>query len=367
MDILLRGLIGGIFGLFHGTILAIIIHELGHLVFGKLTGYSFVSFRVSSFIWFKEGEKIKFTRSKSMVAGQCLMSPPEGAGKFKFVWYNLGGGVFNILLAAVWWGIYLIVVNAVSDGLHWIWGIFFAIGIIGNIIIALLNLIPIVIAGMPNDGRNIREALKSEDAKRGLRLVFYVNSELAKGKKYRDFPPELFALNEDADLNNYFVASMLLMEAEQLNDSGEYEAAINMCSRLNLKKLPAVYTNGVKLEQIYFYTVHQRDLEKAALIYNDKRIKAFFATSKTIEYAWTVAAYEHFGLGNKEKAQKTLTRAKSQAESHPNAGERFMYKERLAHVAEAIEADKNQSEENDTTSLAELLKEANAWKEGERD
>lgn len=323
-------------GLFHGMFLAIIIHELGHLVFGKLTGYRFVSFRLSSFIWFKEEGKLRFSRSKSIVSGQCLMNPPEDEGKFKFVWYNLGGGVFNLLLAAIWLGLFIIATGLAYEQIHWFWAIFFISGILLNVLVALFNLLPVIWFGMPVDGRNVREALKSKDARRGLYLMLYINGQLALGKRYRDFPPELFVINKNADLNNYFVAYILLLEAERLYDSGNPEGSMDIMNRLVHSKLPTIYRNGILLEQLYFYTVHQRDLEKAAAIYANKKIKQLFEQSKTIDFSWVIAAYEHFGLGNKNKAQETLTRAYKQLENHPNLGERLMHKDHLDRVSTLI-------------------------------
>ena len=37
----------------------LILHEMGHLVFGKLSGYTFGSFRIFSFMWIKENGKLR--------------------------------------------------------------------------------------------------------------------------------------------------------------------------------------------------------------------------------------------------------------------------------------------------------------------
>ncbi|MDR0920182.1 MAG: hypothetical protein LBM93_13205, partial [Oscillospiraceae bacterium] len=37
-----------------GIITAIPAHELGHLIFGKMSGYSFVSYRVLNLLWVKD-------------------------------------------------------------------------------------------------------------------------------------------------------------------------------------------------------------------------------------------------------------------------------------------------------------------------
>ncbi|MBO5413517.1 MAG: hypothetical protein J6A29_04410, partial [Clostridia bacterium] len=51
-----------------------IIHEAGHLVFGLLSGYKFVSFRIGNIMLIKIKNKLKFKKFSLLgTAGQCLM------------------------------------------------------------------------------------------------------------------------------------------------------------------------------------------------------------------------------------------------------------------------------------------------------
>ena len=61
-------------------IMAIVLHELGHLTCGLLTGYKFHKFQIGWLVWHKEGNRIKFklTRALSIFsAGQSTMIPPK--------------------------------------------------------------------------------------------------------------------------------------------------------------------------------------------------------------------------------------------------------------------------------------------------
>ena len=52
-------------GYFHNLIIftsIIIIHELGHLIFGLLSGYKFSSFRIGNIMLVKTGGKLKFKK-----------------------------------------------------------------------------------------------------------------------------------------------------------------------------------------------------------------------------------------------------------------------------------------------------------------
>ena len=79
----------------------IVIHESGHLIGGLLSGYTFSSFRIGSFMLLKENGKLVSKRLKiAGTGGQCLMAPPEMVdGKFPVVLYNMGGSVMNLLVS----------------------------------------------------------------------------------------------------------------------------------------------------------------------------------------------------------------------------------------------------------------------------
>lgn len=91
---------GTLVSLLAGFLVHIIIHEAGHLIFGLMTGYSYVSFRIGSYTLVKQDKKLKFKRFNIPgTAGQCLMMPPKIIdGKFPFVIYNFGGAIMNIIV-----------------------------------------------------------------------------------------------------------------------------------------------------------------------------------------------------------------------------------------------------------------------------
>lgn len=59
-------------------IICIISHELGHLIFGLISGYKFVSLEISVFRIYKVDNKMKFLFSPtSLFNGYCVMVPPN--------------------------------------------------------------------------------------------------------------------------------------------------------------------------------------------------------------------------------------------------------------------------------------------------
>ena len=83
--------------------LNIALHEAGHLIFGLLSGYGFVSYRLGSLMWMRENGRIVLKRfSLAGTGGQCLMSPPGGPdGDFPLMMYNFGGAAVNLVTAAL--------------------------------------------------------------------------------------------------------------------------------------------------------------------------------------------------------------------------------------------------------------------------
>ena len=83
-------------------IIHIVVHELGHLVFGLLTGYKFSSFRIGSLMLIKTEDKLKFCKySLAGTGGQCLLMPPKNHKKKPYILYNLGGIFFNLIFSAI--------------------------------------------------------------------------------------------------------------------------------------------------------------------------------------------------------------------------------------------------------------------------
>ena len=84
--------------LYAAIFLQIILHEGGYLLFGLLTGYSFVSFRIGSLMLIRSDGRLRLKKfSLAGTGGQCLMSPPGVLGEaMPFMLYNFGGVLMNL-------------------------------------------------------------------------------------------------------------------------------------------------------------------------------------------------------------------------------------------------------------------------------
>lgn len=241
------------------TMLHVIIHEAGHLVFGLLTGYGFLSFRVFSFTLVKKDGKIIRKKLKvTGIPGQCLLTPPEWKedGKYPYVWYNLGGGMLNLitcLLAAL-----LFLTH--SPLVYWGAGIF----ILTGVILGLTNMIPMSM-GVPNDGKNCLLCAKSRDNQRAFYLQLKINAMMSDGVAVKDMPEEFFEINGEKPLNplTFFVGLMKYyryLQMDEFEQAKEWLATVEQ----QVEKLPLAFVNSFDLERIYCMLREDAPLEEVA-------------------------------------------------------------------------------------------------------
>jgi len=323
-------ILGGIASVAIFFILSIIAHELGHLIFGKLTGYKFSSFRLGSFAWYKEDNRIRFKLSKNFAAGQCLMKPVESFKDFKFVLYNLGGVIANFILALLLSG--LAVLQMPTDGMSHLF-IFFIAGAGINLYFFIVNLLPIKSLG--NDGANIREALKSNDAARGLYTIFYVNAKLADGNTMQDFDDSLFEIEGNEKVKNYLEAYLLLYKTAKLEERGEYDALIECHNRIDITNLPNPVKYAVKADSLYYYSFYTPNHDKARELFADADVQKFLKTG-LLGTARIAAAYAFFVEDNPAKAHTLLKQAKKITQSFPNKGQRLGEEATIQKLEEVI-------------------------------
>jgi len=204
-------------------ILQVIVHEAGHLVFGLLSGYKFISFRVFDFKIIKDENgklKIRYERLPG-TGGQCLMRAPEYVeGKFKYKLYLLGGVIFNIVFSIVSWLI-----------LPSYYTLLFAL--IG-FTLAFLNLIPMGF----NDGMTFYHASKDETT----RFVLYLQLEYVYyqsiGKNLLIERPEVVEKINSMEITktNYLTDSLEFIKLDGLEYFFEFNTLYNESRKLYVER-----------------------------------------------------------------------------------------------------------------------------------
>ena len=221
-------LVGLFLGMYAAIVAQLIIHEAGHLVFGLLSGYTFSSFRIFSFMWVKDDGKIRFRRlSIAGTAGQCLMAPPDRVnGKIPVFLYNLGGSLMNIVAGAVCLGLFFAFASV--PFLSTVMLIFAMIGFI----FAITNGVPMRLGTVDNDGYNAFALTRNTEAMRSFWVQMKVNEQIAKGIRLKDMPDEWFVVPSDDAMKNSMVAVMGVFACNRMMDEKRFDEADELMAHM---------------------------------------------------------------------------------------------------------------------------------------
>ena len=208
-------------GLYVVLLVQIVIHEAGHMLAGWASGYRFSSFRIGSLMCVRQSGELRIRRlSLAGTGGQCLMNPPEYRdGRIPVTRYNLGGFLANLLTVPVFW--WLSSLTAGTPLLSMILGMFALIGF-G---FALINGIPLRLASVDNDGRNVITLLQDPNGMHAFWLQMRVNAMMAEGHRQKDLPADWFTMPDDADLNNSMIAARAVLCIGRMIDSHDFRQA----------------------------------------------------------------------------------------------------------------------------------------------
>ena len=201
----------------------VILHEMGHLIFGLVSGYRFVSFRIGSLTLLRgKGGKLRLGSMKlAGTGGQCLMSPPDMVdGRIPVVLYNLGGCIVNAIAGAVMLTVYFLFCREVT-----LVSVCLVISALFNLALCLTNGIPMNTAMIANDGKNAVRLGGDAVALRAFWLQLKINEQQTLDVPLRDMPAEWFEMPSDEDMKNALVAAVGVMACSRLIDEGRYEEA----------------------------------------------------------------------------------------------------------------------------------------------
>lgn len=312
-------MVSGIFLLYLAALIQIILHEAGHLLFGLLTGYEFSSFRIGSFMWLKDNEKLRFCRmSLAGTGGQCLMIPPQMKdGTMPYVLYNLGGPLVNLLMGAVC-GLVFIRFGDVPY-----LSVFLAAMFLVGLAFAAMNGIPMRMGNVDNDGYNALSLGKDRKALRSFWIQMKVNEQLSKGVRLKDMPDEWFEIPSEEAMKNGMTAAVGVFACNRLMDAMELEKAEESMKKLLSMDIgmAGLHRSMLQLDCIYCELVNEKCPEHPEQML-DKELKKFMKSMKKFpsilrtRYAYALLAEHDF-----EKAEQIRETFEKNAKSYPYPGE----------------------------------------------
>ena len=300
--------------------LQVILHEAGHLVCGLASGYRFVSFRIFSFTWIRQGGKVRMKRfSVSGTGGQCLLAPPERPDEeIPVTLYNIGGVAMNFLTALM-----ALLPLLLTDGMPFLGKMFFIQFIGIGVFLGLLNGIPMKAGGIGNDAYSLHLLKRNPGTKRALVLQLRINALIQEGVRPKDMPEEWFCLEGEIDYGDMLQATVALMEISRMQDCEEWEKAyVRLEEALShSKELVGILRQETEAELLFTALVIGKE-ERARELATDKLLAYIRAYSKVSSakqrQLFALALYsEH----DKEKAEKIYRTVKARREDYLMQGE----------------------------------------------
>ncbi len=313
-------------GFFH-----LVIHEAGHLLFGLISGYGFVSFRIGSFVLVRDDEGFRWGRfSLDGTGGQCLLDPPAMKdGRFPYKLYYMGGVAVNLLTAVI-----AAVIALSCDGIGAAAAtVLLAVSVTG-VLIGLLNGIPMKSGGMPNDGYNLFIAARDPLTLRSLWIQLKVNALQTRGERLRDMPDEWFDVPEDADLGNYMYAAIAGLAVGRLLDMGRIEETRPILQRMKAADSGsiAVYRMGVACESAFVEIMNGGTADSVAEILTPEVLRYAVKYSRYImSCVRLLYVHARFIEHDDAKAAELYERAVRMASESPNKGDAASEMELIEH------------------------------------
>jgi len=278
-----------LFSFFLCSQIHVILHELGHLVFGLIQKYEFIAFGWGGYGFIREDGRIKLRNYEIRGAGgYCIMTPPKPKNhKIPYFWYLSGGLIFNFLSTVIF---LLIIVFVHLNGVIYLFSMVF---ILIGLYLGIINTLPLKISG-GTDGCKILAIYKNDQVQEYLYNSYRIRTDISKDIRMKDTPQNLFILPDNANFNNPIFAGIKYSEAYKYFDNGEYDKAEETYKSLISEniKLTNVLRNEVLCQILYFEIIKGNEEEVAKLM--TKKLKKYIKSAKRdiskkrLMYAYTV-------------------------------------------------------------------------------
>ena len=303
----------GCFFLLYGFLFIHIIgHEIGHMVAGLISGYNFLMFRVFKYSIYKTDSGLRFGKYDIPgTLGQALMTvdPSTDSKNFPFLFYNLGGVIFNILSS-----ILAIIIGLYSSNGYLKIAIGYAI--IG-VYLAIVNLIRI--PGLPNDGENIRNIKESQVVRENFYNLLQGAKDSINGKI--SHVDNLSEHINDKDFFKYNInQNILLNEVSYQIYNGDFDKVKELLNiSLSSSHVQGLMKNMLNVEALYL-AILENNKEKVNKIISSKEFHKFLNTDYFLNNLRTNIAYLKY-VGDKENYNKKLDFFYEMKDEYPFTGE----------------------------------------------
>ena len=251
------------------SLIALAIHELGHLIAGRLVGFPWMSITIGpiSFVRTTSGIRPKWSGYKSMSGlAQCHIRAHDGL-RSRLAGFVLGGPVASLLLFAfsLWLmretdGATIFVDGINGDLGESFFRVFSLMFFASTVSTSLGSLLPVGIRGVDTDAlilwRLLRGGIKGE---RQVSLAM-LGAKISAGVRFRDWEPELISTAlKPRDLTPARLQALFLAYLHEV-DNGRFDVAKEFVDEASLvePKIHEVYLKlkrAVRLEQAFICAI----------------------------------------------------------------------------------------------------------------
>ena len=242
------------------------------------------------------------------------MSPPEIVdGKMPVVMYNLGGSLFNLIFALVFF-----VIAALTYEIELLSMLLLISALIG-VVIALMNGIPMHMGTIDNDGRNALSLGKDKAALKAFWVQMKLNEQLTRGKRLKDMPSEWFEMPGDDSLKNSMLASQGVFYCNRLMDEERFDDAKAAIDHMLTVKsgMVGVHRNLLVCDAVFLELIGSNDKQKIESLMSAEQKKFMRTMRKFPSIIRTEYVLSLLHNGNKEEAEKLRAEFEKRAKSYP--------------------------------------------------
>lgn len=294
-------------------LLAIIIHEGGHLAFGLLSGYKYLLFRVGSLTLIRRNNKFEFKKfSIKGTGGQCILMPPESddTQNVPFLLYHAGGGLFNLITAITAFPIAFNVENTILRIFLLVFGSM-------SFFMVLTNLIPLIMQ-VPNDGYNIMMMLRKPSERTAIYKMLKVNGLLFNGLTPSQIPNELNELGSEG----FYKTAGNLFKGGALIDSLNFEEAEKLFYEGAQDDTIPYYQLESRSELMFCKIINNAPSDEIDVLYNEELSRYISNAGRTfISKRRQMYAYYLLYKHDSQSAEKEYQAAMKLKETYPIEGE----------------------------------------------
>lgn len=246
----------------------IFLHEIGHLIFGLISGYEFNSIRFGKLMIAKENGKLRFCKyNLPGTGGQCIMTCPNvDAENMKVVLYNLGGLFVNlcvfVICGLLFW--------AFKESATLLSMLFFMFSST-SFLMLITNGLPFSQIG--TDGANTIILYKDKNARLAFKNQLEIVKYLSNNFSAKEMPKELFAFDKSIPLTNPLITAQAINYYNYLSVNKMYADAKEMALFIlqNAQSINQFHQKILYGELLFIAAVIEKNIEEAKKIFTEHK------------------------------------------------------------------------------------------------